>query len=207
MNKTNIVIVRHGETVWNTEGRMQGHLDSSLTDKGMQQAELLADRLKDESFDCIYSSDLGRAVDTAQAVASMTDHAVVTDKRIREKSFGVLQGLTMAEQQAARDNGGDDLDSGECLTAFSERVMHFFDDIAAAHHGERVLVVTHGGVLSLFLRLCLGLPQEAARKFRLPNAAMNTVDNINGEWIIGMIGDTYHLNGEVALDESYAYSV
>lgn len=206
MNKTNIVVVRHGETVWNTEGRLQGHQDSPLTTKGQEQAESLAQRLKNEEFSHIYSSDLGRAVDTASAVATHTNHDVITDQRIREKSFGALQGMTMAERDKALDTHGDDLDSGECLTTFSQRVMHFFDDIADKHRGERVLVVTHGGVLSLFLRLCLGLPQDASRKFRLPNAAVNTVDNVDGEWIISMIGDTYHLD-DVALDESYAYSV
>lgn len=185
---------------------MQGHMDSPLTEKGQAQAVSLAERLKDDTFTTIYSSDLGRAMDTAQSVADKISHTVVTDQRIREKSFGTLQGMTMAEQTAVREEAGEELDSGECLTTFSERVMHFFEEIAEKHRGERVLVVTHGGVLSLFLRLCLGLPQEAARKFQLPNAAINTVDNIGGNWIISMIGDTYHLD-DVALDESYAYSV
>ena len=207
MISTNLVIVRHGETIWNTEGRMQGHLDSPLTEKGRTQASNLADRLKDETFDKIYSSDLGRAVDTAQSVADKTKHTIITDDRIREKHFGTFQGMNKEEQDALREELKHEVDSGETLTAFSERVMAFFEDIVSKHKGERILVVTHGGVLSLFLRLCLGLPQEAARKFRLPNAAMNTVDHVNGEWIVGMIGDTYHLKGEVALDESYAYSV
>ena len=206
MDKTEIVIVRHGETIWNTEGRLQGHMDSALTEKGKTQASSLAERLKDEVFSHIYCSDLGRAIDTAQSVADTTNNTLITDARIREKSFGALQGMNQDEQDAHYAEAGDIVDTGECLTTFTDRVSAFFDDIAAKHVGERVLVVTHGGVLSLFLRLCLGLPQEAARKFRLPNAAMNTVDHINGEWIIGMIGDTYHLN-EVALDESYAYSV
>ena len=207
MSSTNIVIVRHGETIWNTEGRMQGHLDSELTEKGRTQAANLADRLESETFHHIYSSDLGRAMDTAQSVADKSNHTVITDQRIREKHFGSLQGMNKAEQDSHIAELVGELDSGECLTIFSKRVMEFFDDIVSKHAGERILVVTHGGVLSLFLRLCLGLPQEAARKFRLPNAAMNTVDHIDGQWIIGMIGDTYHLKGEVALDESYSYSV
>jgi len=203
---TSIIVVRHGETVWNTEGRMQGHADSELTEKGQSQAQAVAKRLKEESFSQIYSSDLGRAFNTAQTIADEVNHTVATDQRIREKSFGDLQGMTVAEQQEARLTHGDELDSGESLTAFSKRVMNFFHEIATKHNGETVLVVTHGGVLSLLLRLCLGLKQESPRKFRLPNAAINTIDNVNGEWIIGMIGDTHHLE-DVALDESYAYSV
>src|SRR5688572_32549109 len=97
MQRTQLIIVRHGQTEWNTAGIRQGHLDSRLTGKGVAQAQALGARLAREKFAALYSSDLGRAVQTAMAVADLTGHEIITDPRLRERHLGIFQGLNAAE--------------------------------------------------------------------------------------------------------------
>src|SRR5688500_9825999 len=100
MQRTRVIVVRHGETAWNNEKRWQGHLDSPLTAKGLSQAQALARRLSGERFSALYTSDLGRAYQTAQLIAAATGHSVVLDSRLRERKLGVFQGLTSEEIRA-----------------------------------------------------------------------------------------------------------
>src|SRR5439155_26438920 len=93
MQRTQFIVVRHGETEWNIRGIRQGNLDSRLTEKGMAQAKALAQRLAREKFSALYSSDLGRAVQTAEMIAAVTGQEIVTDARLRERNRGVFQGL------------------------------------------------------------------------------------------------------------------
>src|SRR4030095_2805652 len=97
MDRAQVIIVRHGQTEWNIKGIRQGNLDSRLTEKGMAQAKALAQRLARESFTALYSSDLGRAVQTAEEVASVTGHEIITDPRLRERHLGIFQGLSGEE--------------------------------------------------------------------------------------------------------------
>jgi len=94
---TQLILIRHGETLWNTERRMQGQLDSPLTERGLWQAQQLGLRLKDEPFTTLYSSDLPRAARTAEQIAIVTGHDILTDERLRERHFGVFEGLTQQE--------------------------------------------------------------------------------------------------------------
>ena len=100
MTLTHIILVRHGETLWNLEGRRQGQADSPLTPLGIAQAQAIAERLADEPVDALYSSDLTRALVTAGHVGAACGLPVIADARLREKSFGVLEGLQYAEVQA-----------------------------------------------------------------------------------------------------------
>src|SRR5262245_29104209 len=93
MDRTQLIIVRHGQTQWNLKLIRQGHLDSGLTEKGIAQAKALGERLARESFTALYSSDLGRAVQTAQMIAAATGHEIITDPRLRERHLGIFQGL------------------------------------------------------------------------------------------------------------------
>ena len=97
MSSTKLIIIRHGETVWNVEGKKQGQFDSPLTSLGIKQAEALAKRLVGESFTKLYASDLGRALETARLIAAQTNREVVLDKGLRERNFGIFQGLTDAQ--------------------------------------------------------------------------------------------------------------
>ena len=99
---TELILLRHGETEWNSAGRLQGHLDSALSPEGLRQADLLAARLSSVSFHALYSSDLGRALETARRIATRTGHSILQDWRLRERGLGVFEGLTRDEARVAR---------------------------------------------------------------------------------------------------------
>ena len=94
MERAQLIIVRHGETEWNLKLIRQGHLDSPLTERGIAQAKALGQRLAQEKFVALYSSDLGRAVQTAEMIAAVTGHGIITDERLRERHLGIFQGLS-----------------------------------------------------------------------------------------------------------------
>lgn len=181
---TLIIAVRHGETDWNAEGRVQGHLNSSLTAAGRAQARAVAQRLAAEPIAAIHCSDLGRAQETARPASETLKLPIHDDARLRERKLGIFEGLTYAEAEKrfpdeyARYRGRDifvDMHTGESLLAFRARVAAAFSDIGRAHMGETVLVVTHGGVLDLLYRIATDMPLEQARTFDVENASINRV--------------------------------
>ncbi len=137
---TTLLLVRHGETDWNAEGRLQGHTDRPLNDYGRRQARELAERLAGDGVTAIYSSDLSRARETAQIVGERLGLPVEVDPDLREKDWGNWEGLTSDERLTVELEG-------ETTEAHRERVMRAVDRIAARHPGETVVVVTHGGSL------------------------------------------------------------
>ena len=152
---TTLLLVRHGETDWNRDGRVQGHADTPLNEAGRAQVRLLADRLVDEPFDAVYSSDLSRARETAEILAAGLGLDVVELPELREKNFGSWEGLTDVEilerfPDAQRGHWGD----GESADELSARVEEALHRIAGSHPDGRVLVVTHGGPLRAMLRRC-----------------------------------------------------
>ncbi len=202
MNRTQIIIVRHGETEWNIAGIRQGHLDSRLTTKGMAQAKALAVRLEREKFTALYSSDLGRAVDTAREISNVTGHAITADARLRERHLGIFQGLNAeeidskypAERKLMRTQGpGFVIPGGESMVQQVERNMACLNDLAARHRGEQIVVVTHGGVVSGFFRHTLEISLEAPRRFEFVNAGINVFAHEDGNWMLLTWGDVSHL--------------
>jgi broad specificity phosphatase PhoE len=152
---TEILLVRHGETDWNLERRVQGHTDRALNETGRAQARALAVELDDEPLDAVYSSDLARASETARIVAEQRNMAVTTVPELREKHFGTWEGLTDEEvfrrfPEARRGQWGD----GETTEELSDRVLAALRRIAREHPEGRVLVVTHGGPFRVVLRHC-----------------------------------------------------
>ena len=152
---TTILLARHGETDWNREHRVQGHTDRPLNDTGRAQALALAESLAGEPLDAVYASDLGRAVDTARAVADPRGLPVTTLHDLREKNFGTWEGQTDEEilhrfPDASRGHWGD----GETNEAMAGRVVAALRTIAERHPGGRVLVVSHGGPLRAVLHHC-----------------------------------------------------
>ena len=179
MERTQLIIVRHGQTQWNLKLIRQGHLDSPLTEKGIAQAKALGERLAREAFTALYSSDLGRAVQTAQMVAETTGHKVVTDARLRERHLGIFQGLNgdeikekhPEEYRLHRTMGPSYVIPGdESVQQQVARNVAYLTEIAAQHPGETIVVVTHGGVLSGFFRHALSIPLETPRRFEFMNA-------------------------------------
>lgn len=135
-----LLLVRHGETDWNAEGRLQGHTDRPLNDYGRRQAQALAEQLAGARVDAIYTSDLARARETAEIVAARLGLPVAVDPDLREKDWGTWEGLTSEERLTVEFQG-------ESTEAHRERVMRAIERIVAAHAGGRVVVVTHGGSL------------------------------------------------------------
>jgi 2,3-bisphosphoglycerate-dependent phosphoglycerate mutase len=205
---TYICLVRHGETAWNAEHRVQGQLDVPLNAVGEAQARAAAQALAAEDFDAIYSSDLQRARQTAQPAAARLALPVELDAGLRERHYGIFERLTYAEvkvrfpEDYARFDARDpdyDFRTGESLRAFSERSIAAFERIAERHRGGRVLVFTHGGVLDKLYRYVTGLSISAPRDFGIPNAGLNRVGLTAEGWRIVVWADTAHLEG--ALDD------
>lgn len=206
---THIIAIRHGETEWNREGRFQGHLNSALNQEGLAQAQALGERLRAERFDLLLCSDLGRALQTASAIAMHTGHEIVVEPHLRERRMGIFQGLTPAEAQArhpdeyARFRGHDPdyvIPGGESMRQFFERSVACFSELAARHAGLTLAAVTHGGVLAMLYRHARSMPLEAARNFPLHNSGVNRFRHRLGAWELQSWGDITHL--EDALDDT-----
>lgn len=197
--KTQIYLIRHGETQWNRERRLQGQLDSPLTEEGIQQAHALADKLSRIGFCAVYSSDLDRARRTTHIIISRCDQMSVTyDSRIRERHFGKFQGLTWQEVsekypvEAAGEFAGDPMNQapgGESKHQLLNRAMPFFNEIADRHAAGKVLVISHGGVLNVWTKFVLQLPLEIPRRFHLANAAVNIFEYDEGNWYLKTLGE------------------
>ena len=210
---TRVVAVRHGETAWNVQTRIQGQLDIGLNAIGRRQAERLGRALANESLDAIYASDLQRAADTARAVAEQAGVAVLTDAALRERGFGSFEGLTWAEVEQHHPDESRrwrERDAsfgppgGETLALFYERAVGALAAIAARHRGQHIAIVTHGGVLDALYRAASRIALDAPRTWQLGNASINRV--LHGEQGFTLVGwnDSLHLVGGTAIDEASA---
>ena len=212
MDATRIIAIRHGETAWNVDSRLQGHLDIPLNDVGLWQARQAALALADEPIDAIYSSDLQRAWVTARAIAETTQAPLTAHQGLRERSFGVLQGHTFEEleakepEQAYRWRKRDPAfapEGGESLIALRERITATTHALASRHVGGQIVLVAHGGVLDVLYRAATRQDIQAPRTWQLGNAAINrllwTSDGLS---LVGW-ADTQHLDNAVR-DENHA---
>ncbi|MGE5215531.1 MAG: histidine phosphatase family protein [Chloroflexota bacterium] len=202
MERTRVIIVRHGQTEWNIKGIRQGHLDSKLTVRGIAQAKALGARLAREKFSTLYSSDLGRAVETAREIADLTGHRIVTDARLRERHLGIFQGLNAEEiiakypeeRRQFRTMGPDYvIPGGESMRQQVARNVAYMNELALKHQGEQIVVVTHGGVVSGFFRHTLEIPLDAPRRFEFVNAGLNVFAREAENWMLLTWGDVSHL--------------
>jgi 2,3-bisphosphoglycerate-dependent phosphoglycerate mutase len=185
---TEIFLIRHGETAWNAERRLQGHLDIPLNAEGERQAAALARALAGETVDMIISSDLSRAASTAHAVAELQGLPVHTDASLRERCFGAFEGLLYAEleshfpeayaQWRVRDPHArypDGERRAETFAEFAQRAVEAVTRIAEMHRGKRIVIVSHGGVLDAVYRAAHGMDITAPRNFDVLNASINRV--------------------------------
>jgi probable phosphoglycerate mutase len=208
--KTTLVLIRHGETAWNAEERMQGHEDVPLNERGCAQAKALGARFAGEPIHALYSSDLQRAFATARCISAATGHPVVRDARLRERHLGVLQGVLrhaapeMVGEVYVRYRASDPdyvIPGGESTRQFAARVLACIDDLVQRHPGETVVVVAHGGVLDQLYRRAVGLPISGPRAFTLRNASVNRLEVEADRWSLGEWGDVRHLDRALALDD------
>jgi probable phosphoglycerate mutase len=210
---TKIIALRHGETQWNSIGKQQGHLDSELTDTGLQQAKATAHALKNYKFDFFYSSDLGRAVQTATIISKSIKMNFTTDIRLRERHLGIMQGLTMKEfevrfpDDAKRFHQHDPdyrIPGGESIRDRYTRSIECAESFAHKHSGSTILVVTHGGILTGMFQKAVNLPLHQKRTFSVMNMGLNifTISE-NNDWFLETWGDICHLkfNGLPAIDD------
>ena len=212
---TQITAVRHGETDWNAQSRLQGHLDIDLNERGRWQAQRAGLALADSGITTIYCSDLRRAHDTALAIAQHSGIAAAAlrlEPGLRERSFGDFQGLTYDEvgalhpEDALRWKQRDPHwapPGGESPAALHQRIATTLHAIAAQHPGEHIALVSHGGVLDMLYRLATGQALNAARTWELGNCAINRLLYTPDALTLVGWADTLHLEEE-ALDEGSA---
>ena len=207
-----LFLIRHGETEWNLAQRFQGQLDSPLTATGIAQAKAAGKALREYSFDAFFSSDLGRALKTANYINDYIKFPKIEiDLRLRERNFGILHGTTRREAEEKYPeiieklwNGEADftVPEGESRMEFINRAADFFNFVAANFISKRVLVVSHGGFLNMAIRNILDLDLNAPRRFLLPNTGINIFQFKHGAWFIKSLGIVTHLKSGQIYDET-----
>lgn len=199
---TELILLRHGETDWNRELRFQGHVDVSLNAIGLEQARRLARRLAGETAHHIYASDLMRARQTAEPVSLELGLATVSDAALREQSFGRVDGMRVDDIKVQYPSAWDEwlrfqedygMPEGETTRQFHARVMDAVYRMVAAHRGQTLVVVTHGGVLDMIYRTARSLGLSGPRQSEIPNAGLNRVRVHEGGIDILAWADVQHL--------------
>ena len=208
---TTITLIRHGETEWNLSGRWQGHADSPLSARGVDQANALGERVKKEKFDFYYSSDLRRALHTSELVGDPSGMIAEPFPKLRERDLGVLEALNTDEMMerypevyASFRNDGPDFQvpKGESFRQFYNRCADAIEEIAEKHPGAKVALVTHGGVLGAVFRYILKLSLDSERNFVLLNCSLNRIEKKKDGWNLISWGDVAHLNNMASLADS-----
>ena len=201
MNSTVLILIRHGETLWNTQLRMQGSLDSDLTPKGVSQIKALGEWMKEVPFDYLYCSDSGRARKTAEAISKYTGHTLNFDKRLREKNLGIFEGLTSEEARERYPetfqlfkNAGVNyvIDQGESTQQLLDRALEAIEKIRIRHPQKVVVLVTHGGVVRVLMKHVLGVPLDAPTQFMISNTGIFRLV-WRDKWIEAEMGSVPHL--------------
>lgn len=200
---TELILIRHGVTAWNRERRFQGQIDTPLSDIGLAQARITADRLAGRSVTALYSSDLRRALQTAEPISAALRLPVRIEPGIRERNYGAFEGRTFDEIQRdlpeaferwrAREVDFVISEGAETLASFAQRVARAMVEVASRHPGESIALVTHGGVLDCAYRVATGLALDAPRKHAVLNASLNTVVWSGGRFDLAAWADIAHL--------------
>lgn len=207
---TELILVRHGETDWNAERRIQGHLDIPLNSTGLAQAQAVGERFRDLDIDVLMSSDLRRAMQTVAPISARHELPVSSEVRLRERNLGVLQGKTVEEAQQLvpeafkvfRSRAEDAvLAEGESLAAFAARAIEALTALTQKHQGKRIVAVTHGGVLDITYRHATGMPLAAPRTFPIHNASVSSFRCNGSEFELVSWSDVGHLPDKWAADE------
>ena len=201
MKETEIILIRHGETEWNSQKRMQGHSNSDLSLVGQAQIQALGQWMKNVPFDLIYSSDSLRAKQTAEAIIQFSGHELKIDLRLREKNLGVFEGLTSEEARERHPEvfrlfktAGSKyvIDEGESTQQLQDRALEIVDEIRIKHPEERVLLVTHGGFIRVVMKHSLGLSLETPTRFLIRNTGVFRLV-WEDKWIVSQMGGVSHL--------------
>ena len=201
MKETEIILIRHGETEWNSQKRMQGHSNSDLSSVGQAQIQALGQWMKNVPFDLIYSSDSLRAKQTAEAITQFSGHELQFDQRLREKNLGVFEGLTSEEARERHPEvfrlfktAGSKyvIDEGESTQQLQDRALEIVNEIRIKHPEERVLLVTHGGLIRVVMKHSLGLSLETPTRFLIRNTGVFRLV-WEDKWLVSQMGGVSHL--------------
>ncbi len=201
---TRLLLVRHGQSTWNREHRIQGQLDPPLSEQGRIQAERLGRRLASRTFAAVYSSDLKRALETAELITGRNGAAPIPTPGLREVYLGEWEGLNTEQisqrfpeawAQWTREPRWDVVPGGEGEGPFEARVNAELDAILAKHEHGDVLLVTHGGVIQVALHRVVGRPNHGLFPFRIENASISVIEKRNGRFVVSGVNDTSHLEG------------
>lgn len=207
---TKVILVRHGQTLWNLAMKYQGHCDVALTDKGIEQAELAAKRLADENISAVYASDLNRALVTAECIASEHNLAVTTIPELREINFGDWEGLTfkgLNERITSEFNeewteemlkifthpGDARIPGGESFSEVKERATFALANLVAKHQDQTIVVVSHGGTIRTLLCAALNIPLNYLWNIKQDNTAINMLEYYDGQVMVSLVNDVHHL--------------
>ncbi len=205
-----LVLVRHGETSWNRSRKIQGHLDIGLNPTGVEQARATARALAEWPIAAVHSSDLVRALHTAEAIAAPHGLPVVAEPALRERHWGRFQGLRFDEIVRDHPDVGPRIterdpqfvpEGGESIAELDVRVRAVVHRLARQATGRVEVVVTHGGVLDAIYRIATGLDLSSPRSFSLTNAAINVVDLTSSGWSVRFWGEVAHLAAIEQRDE------
>ena len=197
-----LYVIRHGRTVWNKSGKLQGQLDVELSNEGRTEAEQAAAALAGVTFEAAYSSDLRRCVETARIILRGRDVPLFETQALRETDYGEWAGKTYAEiarrwpDQSAereRDRVNARPEGGESLGELARRVMAKLDAIAATYRRGNVLVVTHGGPAFVFFSKVMAPEGRLKGNFTVANCAINIVAHTRFGWKLQLLNDRCHL--------------
>lgn len=200
---TRIVFIRHSETEWNTENRIQGHRDVLLSETGLKQARKLNSRIKALRPDFAVSSDLQRSTETARFALQGTSLAPETTPLLRERNYGAWEGFSWPEvvkkfpgesSQFLNDPVGTTPPGGEPWLEMQERVFHEVARIAQDHPGKCIALFTHGGPIKAFVLKALGMDPVLWRRILTRNASLTTLDLASNGWRLVGFNDICHLN-------------
>ncbi len=208
-------LVRHGQTVWNTLGKTQGHGDSPLTNLGVSQAENLGEALKDFPIDIVYSSDLGRAVQTAEIISEKLGKKSVPTPLLREMGFGIWEGMqlkkieeTYPEKFNLWRHSPDklEIEGGETLNHILDRQKQLIEELNNKYENKHILLVSHSVTVRVMLLHFLDSSVKNLYRIKIDNTALNIVEYRNYGPVVIKINDTTHLNNGELIDEKQAKS-
>jgi broad specificity phosphatase PhoE len=201
VDKTTVLLIRHGRTEWNATGRWQGHTDIPLNERGRQQARALAQRLANWPVEAIYTSDLLRAKETAEIIARPHNLTPIKNANLRERYGGFFQGLagdeirTKYREEWEKLIQGDEIEGVESNTAVQERIWQAFENIASNHRGQTVALVSHGAALGLLIAKVLGFaPGQRPRFTMRQNTGLSIVEMDDSGHLVTLLNDGSHLD-------------
>ena len=199
---TRLILVRHGQTVWNHDMRYQGHTDIALTDEGIKQAELVAERLAKEKINAVYSSDLSRAFITAERIAQRHGVSVTGIPELREIKFGEWEGLTYKgigekwpDQLPKLYSHPDEvvIPGGETFRDLKARATRAVESLVEKHPEDTIAVVSHGGTIRTILCATLNIHLNHVWSIRQDNTAVNIIEYYGDRAIVSLVNDIHHL--------------